>query len=92
MRATCVAPTLPRLGQLYALFLQIAGAGVQWLRDKLQIIDSAPAIGGSADGGGLVDNVDETRGLYFVPAFTGLFAPYWRDDARGLIIGADPLL
>ena len=59
----------------------IAGAGVQWLRDKLQIIESAPAIGG--DGNGLIDGIDGTHGVYFVPAFTGLFAPHWRDDARG---------
>eukprot|EP01047_Picozoa_sp_COSAG01_P066670 COSAG01_NODE_9251_length_2504_cov_2.227027_1_plen_222_part_00 len=44
----------------------------QWLRDKLNIIESAADIGGGAEGGGLIDGVDGTRGLYFVPAFTGV--------------------
>jgi hypothetical protein len=44
----------------------------QWLRDKLNIIESAADIGGGAEGGGLIDGVDSTRGLYFVPAFTGV--------------------
>jgi glycerol kinase len=65
--------------------IAIAGAGVQWLRDKLEIIESAGAIGG--DGKGLIDSVDSSAGVVFVPAFTGLFAPHWRSDARGLMIG-----
>ena len=55
------------------------------LRDNLKIIPSGAAIGG--DGEGLIDTVDSTRGLVFVPAFTGLFTPHYRDDARGMIIG-----
>jgi glycerol kinase len=61
--------------------IAIAGAGVQWLRDNLQMISSAEeieALAGAAD-----DNGD----VYFVPAFSGLFAPYWRDDARGVFAG-----
>ena len=61
--------------------IAIAGAGVQWLRDNLQMIASADeieAVAAAAD-----DNGD----VYFVPAFSGLFAPYWRDDARGVFAG-----
>lgn len=61
--------------------IAIAGAAVQWLRDGLGIIDSAKEIEDLAK---LVEN---TGGVYFVPAFSGLFAPWWRDDARGVCIG-----
>jgi glycerol kinase len=59
----------------------IAGAGVQWLRDNLRIIGSAAEVEDLALT--VVDNGD----VYFVPAFSGLFAPYWRPDARGVITG-----
>ncbi len=59
----------------------IAGALVQWLRDNLGIISS------SAQVEELARSVEDNGGIYFVPAFSGLFAPYWRSDARGLIIG-----
>ena len=59
----------------------IAGAAVQWLRDGLKIIHSAPAT--EALAAGLQDN----RGLYMVPAFTGLGAPYWDAHARGALFG-----
>jgi glycerol kinase len=59
----------------------VTGAAVQWLRDQLGIIS------GAADSEGLARKVDDTAGLYFVPAFSGLFAPYWRPDARGAIVG-----
>jgi glycerol kinase len=59
----------------------IAGAGVQWLRDNLRMIDSAEEI---TD---LALEVEDNGGVYFVPAFSGLFAPWWRDDARGVITG-----
>ena len=59
----------------------IAGAGVQWLRDNLGLIESAEEIEALAGG------VDDNGGVYFVPAFSGLFAPWWRDDARGVIAG-----
>ncbi len=59
----------------------IAGAGVQWLRDNLGIIDSAPEVEA------LAMSVDDNGDVYFVPAFSGLFAPYWRDDARGVVVG-----
>lgn len=61
--------------------IAIAGAAVQWLRDGLGIIGSASEIEEMA---GTVEN---TGGVYFVPAFNGLFAPWWRDDARGVCIG-----
>ena len=61
--------------------IAIAGAAVQWLRDNLGIIDSAPAIEA------LAASVDDNGGVYFVPAFSGLFAPHWRSDARGVIAG-----
>ncbi|KAK8950406.1 Glycerol kinase [Platanthera guangdongensis] len=73
----------PRAPTNYALegSIAIAGAAVQWLRDGLGIIGSASEI---EDMAGMVEN---TGGVYFVPAFNGLFAPWWRDDARGVCIG-----
>ncbi|MGB5168637.1 MAG: glycerol kinase GlpK, partial [Acidimicrobiia bacterium] len=59
----------------------IAGAGVQWLRDNLHMIDSAEQVSD------LALEVEDNGGVYFVPAFSGLFAPWWRDDARGVITG-----
>ena len=59
----------------------IAGAAVQWLRDGLQIIDSAPDIEP------LARSVEDSGGVVFVPALAGLGAPHWRPDARGLISG-----
>lgn len=59
----------------------VTGSAIQWLRDELQIIDSASEIDT------LASSVNDTAGVYFVPAFSGLFAPYWRSDARGAIVG-----
>jgi glycerol kinase len=59
----------------------IAGEGVRWLRDNLGIISSVGEIEQMAEA------VDGTHGVYFVPAFAGLLAPYWRYDTRGLIVG-----
>lgn len=59
----------------------VAGAAVQWLRDGLGIIDSA------AQTGDLAAAIDDTGGVYLVPAFVGLGAPYWDADARGALIG-----
>ncbi|MCW2933738.1 MAG: glycerol kinase [Actinomycetia bacterium] len=59
----------------------VTGSAVQWLRDQLGIIS------GAADSEDLARKVADTAGLYFVPAFSGLFAPYWRPDARGAIVG-----
>jgi glycerol kinase len=59
----------------------IAGAGVQWLRDNLRMIDDAAEISA------LAAEVEDNGGVYFVPAFSGLFAPYWREDARGIVAG-----
>lgn len=59
----------------------IAGAGVQWLRDNLGLIDSVDQIEG------LAVAAEDNGDVYFVPAFSGLFAPYWRSDARGVIAG-----
>jgi glycerol kinase len=68
---------------VYALegAIAITGALVQWLRDNLGMIGSAPEIEA------LARSVDDNGGCYFVPAFSGLFAPYWRSDARGAIVG-----
>jgi glycerol kinase len=68
---------------VYALegSIAVTGAAVQWLRDQLGVIDHAAQIEN------LAAEVDDTGDLYFVPAFSGLFAPYWRSDARGVIIG-----
>jgi glycerol kinase len=61
--------------------IAITGALVQWLRDNLSMIEK------SADIETLARTVDDNGGIYFVPAFSGLFAPYWRGDARGVIVG-----
>ena len=61
--------------------IAITGALVQWLRDNLGLISSAPEIEE------LAGTVTDNGGAYFVPAFSGLFAPYWRSDARGVIAG-----
>jgi glycerol kinase len=68
---------------VYALegSVAIAGALVQWLRDNLGLIRTAPEIEA------LARTVDNNGGMYFVPAFSGLFAPHWRADARGVIAG-----
>src|SRR5512147_13457 len=61
--------------------IAITGALVQWLRDNLGMIAS------SAEVEALAKTVDDNGGIYFVPAFSGLFAPYWKSDARGAIVG-----
>ncbi|RIV41454.1 glycerol kinase GlpK [Micromonospora radicis] len=68
---------------VYALegSIAVTGSAVQWLRDQLKIISSA------AQSEDLARQVDDNGGVYFVPAFSGLFAPYWRADARGAIVG-----
>lgn len=68
---------------IYALegSVAITGALVQWLRDNLGLISK------SSDVEALARSVDDNGGIYFVPAFSGLFAPYWRSDARGAIVG-----
>jgi glycerol kinase len=68
---------------MYALegSVAVTGSAIQWLRDQLGIIQSASEIEA------LASSVPDTAGVYFVPAFSGLFAPYWRSEARGVIIG-----
>jgi glycerol kinase len=61
--------------------IAITGALVQWLRDNLGLIKTSPEIED------LAKTVEDNGGVYFVPAFSGLFAPYWRGDARGVIVG-----
>ena len=68
---------------VYALEGSVAMGGslVQWLRDNLQLIPNAPSVENMAK------SVEDNGGVYFVPAFSGLFAPRWRPDARGVIVG-----
>ena len=68
---------------IYALegSIAVTGSLVQWLRDNLKMFSSAPEIEE------LAATVEDNGGAYFVPAFSGLFAPYWRGDARGAIVG-----
>src|SRR5271170_5645424 len=68
---------------IYALegSIAVTGSAVQWLRDQLGIISGASEIET------LARQVSDNGGIYFVPAFSGLFAPYWRSDARGAIVG-----
>ncbi len=61
--------------------IAITGALVQWLRDNLKMIDK------SSDVETLARNVTDNGGMYIVPAFSGLYAPYWRSDARGVMVG-----
>ncbi len=75
-----------RIGEakpVYALegSIAVAGALVQWFRDNVGLVDTAPDIEA------LAGSVKDNGGCYFVPAFSGLFAPYWRADARGVIAG-----
>jgi glycerol kinase len=68
---------------VYALegSIAVTGSAVQWLRDQLGIISGASEVET------LARQVSDNGGVYFVPAFSGLFAPYWRSDARGAIVG-----
>jgi glycerol kinase len=80
---TTVCYTQPGQAPVYALEGSIAmtGALVHWLRDNLGLISSA------AEVETLARTVDDNGGAYFVPAFSGLFAPYWRPEARGVLVG-----
>jgi glycerol kinase len=68
---------------VYALegSIAITGALIQWLRDNLELIKSSPEVEA------LARTVEDNGGIYFVPAFSGLYAPYWKSDARGVIVG-----
>jgi glycerol kinase len=68
---------------VYALegSIAVTGSAIQWLRDQLKII------GDAAESEALARSVEDNGGVYFVPAFSGLFAPYWRSDARGAVVG-----
>jgi glycerol kinase len=61
--------------------IAVTGSLIQWLRDNLGMINSAPEVET------LAASVKDNGGVYIVPAFSGLFAPYWRSDARGAIVG-----
>jgi len=68
---------------VYALegSVNMAGATIQWLRDNLGLIKDA------SETEAIATSVADTGGCYFVPAFSGLFAPYWKSDARGVLVG-----
>jgi len=80
---TTVAYKFGETPATYALegSIAITGALVQWLRDNLGLINSSEEVED------LAYSVNDNGGIYFVPAFSGLFAPYWRSDARGVIVG-----
>jgi glycerol kinase len=80
---TTLAYKLGEQPAIYALegSIAITGALVQWLRDNLGLISQ------SSEVEDLARTVEDNGGIYFVPAFSGLFAPYWRSDARGAIVG-----
>jgi glycerol kinase len=80
---TTVCYSLPGQAPVYALegSIAVTGSLVQWLRDNLGLIGSAPEVET------LAASVEDNGGAYFVPAFSGLFAPHWRPDARGVIVG-----
>ena len=68
---------------IYALegSIEVTGSLVQWLRDNMKMFDSAPEVEE------LAATVEDNGGAYFVPAFSGLFAPYWKSNARGALVG-----
>lgn len=80
---TTVAYKLGDQAPVFALegSIAVTGSLIQWLRDNLGIIDEA------SDIEALASTVGDNGGAYFVPAFSGLFAPYWRSDARGALVG-----
>ena len=80
---TTVCYKIGEAAPVYALegSIAVTGSLVQWLRDNLKMVSSAPEIEA------LAKTVDDNGGAYFVPAFSGLFAPYWKSDARGAIVG-----
>jgi glycerol kinase len=80
---TTLAYKLGEAKPRYALegSIAVTGALIQWLRDRLKMINSVSEVED------LARTVEDNGGVYFVPAFSGLFAPYWRDDARGVIVG-----
>lgn len=80
---TTVCYQLEGQDAVYALegSIAVTGSLVQWVRDNLGLVRSAPEIEE------LAQSVDDNGGVYFVPAFSGLFAPHWRPDARGAIVG-----
>ncbi len=80
---TTIAYNFKDAETVYALegSVAVTGSAVQWLRDQLELISSADEVEA------LAASVPDSAGLYFVPAFSGLFAPYWRADARGVIAG-----
>ena len=80
---TTVAYQIAQEPARYALegSIAIAGALVQWLRDNLGLIGSSNEVEK------LAGDAQDNGGVYFVPAFSGLFAPYWKSDARGVIAG-----
>jgi len=80
---TTVAYKMGDAPAVYALegSIAVTGSLVQWLRDNMGMISKSPEIED------LAKSVEDNGGVYFVPAFSGLFAPYWRSDARGVIVG-----
>jgi glycerol kinase len=80
---TTVAYRFGEAQPCYALegSIAIAGALIQWLRDNLHMIRTAPEVEA------LARTVEDNGDVYIVPAFSGLYAPYWRDDARGIVAG-----
>ncbi len=80
---TTVAYRIEGKSPVYALegSVAVAGALIQWVRDDLGLVKSAKELDEEAE------SVVDSGGVYIVPAFSGLFAPYWRSDARGVIVG-----
>lgn len=80
---TTVAYKIGNHRPVYALegSIAISGSLVQWMRDNLQLIQNSKEVEE------LANSVSDNGGVYFVPAFSGLFAPHWRSDARGVIVG-----
>lgn len=78
---TTIAASVNRVEYALEGSVFVAGAAIQWLRDQMRIVDNAPQ---SEE---IAAKVKDTNGVYVVPAFTGMGAPYWKQDARGMVVG-----
>lgn len=80
---TTIAYQLPGMPPTYALegSVAVCGSAIKWLKNNLGMIETSEQVGD------LIESVPDSAGVYFVTAFSGLFSPYWRADARGTIVG-----
>lgn len=78
---TTIAASIDKVEYALEGSVFVAGAAIQWLRDQMRLVDNAP------ESERIAAKVKDSNGVYVVPAFTGMGAPYWRQDARGMVVG-----